>query len=63
LQQQSAANLGIHPTTISRELYHNRGGRCYHLKQADELAQARKQPRSKPRITPQTWALVESALS
>jgi IS30 family transposase len=61
-QQQIAANLSIHPATTARDLYHNPGGRGYRPKPADELAQARKQPRSKPRITPQTWALVESAL-
>ena len=61
-QKQIAANLGVHPATISREVRRNHGQRGYRPKQADELAQARKQARSKPRITPQTWALVECAL-
>ncbi len=61
-QKQIAANLGVHPATISRELCRNHGQRGYRPKQADELAQARKQARSKPRITPQAWALVGSAL-
>jgi hypothetical protein len=46
---------------LFRELRHNRGARGYCPKQADELAQARRQPRSTPYITPQTWALVEAA--
>ena len=57
-QQQIAANLGVHPSTISREVRRNRGQRGYRPKQADELAEARKQQRVKARIQPETWAQV-----
>ncbi len=59
-QQQIARNLGVHPATISREVRRNRGQRGYRPKQADELAQQRKQQRVKPRIQPETWAQVET---
>ncbi len=57
-QQQIAANLGVHPSTIAREVRRNRGQRGYRPKQADELAEARKQQRVKARIQPETWAQV-----
>jgi len=59
-QQQIAANLGVHPTTISREVRRNRGQRGYRPKQADELAQRRKRQRVRARIQPETWAQVEA---
>ena len=37
-----AAEVGVHPATISRELKRNRGARGYRPKQAQEKAQARK---------------------
>lgn len=61
-QEQIAANLSVHPSTISRELRRNRGQRGYRPKQADELAQARKQSHARPRISQQTWTLVETYL-
>lgn len=60
--KQIAANLGVHPSTISRELRRNRGQRGYRPKQADELARARQHSRVTPRITAQTWHLVETWL-
>jgi IS30 family transposase len=57
-----ARNVGVHKTTISRELARNRGGRGYRPKQADELAQKRKQQRASARITAAQWARVESLL-
>jgi transposase, IS30 family len=61
-QTAIARNLGVHKATISRELARNRGGRGYRPKQADELAQARKQRRAKPRITAAQWRQVETLL-
>ena len=58
-----ARNLGVHKATVSRELSRNPGGRGYRPKQADELAQARKQHRVRPRIAPQTWQQVTDLLS
>lgn len=55
-----AAQIGVHPSTITRELARGSGQRGYRPKQADELAQARKKKRYQPRISSTTWALVES---
>ena len=57
-----ALEVGVHPSTISRELSRNRGRRGYRPKQAQEKAQARKLSHITVRIQPQTWALIESYL-
>jgi len=61
-QKQIAANLGVHPATISREVRRNRGRRGYRPKQADETAQHRKQQRVTARIAPETWTRVADLL-
>jgi IS30 family transposase len=60
LQNFIARELGVHPSTISRELERGRGRRGYRPKQADELASARKQKRYRARISAATWTLIES---
>ena len=60
LQNFIARELGVHPSTISRELERGRGRRGYRPKQADELAAGRKQKRYRARISAVTWALIES---
>lgn len=60
---QIARNLGVHQATISRELRRNLGGCGYRPKQADELAQARRQQRVSPRITAAQWTQVEELRS
>ena len=57
-----ARNLGVHKATISRELSRNLGRRGYRPAQADELAQARKQQRVRPRITAAQWIQVAALL-
>lgn len=57
-----ARNLGVHKSTIGRELSRNQGGRGYRPKQADERAQARKHERARPRISAQQWQQVEALL-
>lgn len=57
-----ALEVGVHPSTISRELARNRGGRGYRPKQAQEKAEARKLNHISIRIAPQTWRLIESRL-
>jgi len=57
-----AGELGVHKSTISRELSRNRGGRGYRPKQAQEFAVTRQQSRVTPRISAVTWRLVESFL-
>jgi IS30 family transposase len=61
-QLQIALEIGVHPSTISRERRRNHGQRGYRPKQAQEKADERKKLRARSRITPQTWQLVESLL-
>lgn len=61
-QRQIAAELSVHPSTISRELRRGRGRRGYRPKQAQEKARARLLRRYRPRIAAATWHLVESLL-
>jgi len=53
--------MGVHKSSISRELKRNRGQRGYRPQQAQELAAARRQ-KSVPRITTKVWKIVESLL-
>jgi IS30 family transposase len=57
-----AKEIGVHPSTVSRELKRGRGQRNYRPKQADELASARKQKRYRARIAAATWDLIEQLL-
>jgi len=61
-QLEIACEVGVHPSTISREVKRNRGGRGYRPKQADEMARARKLNHITTRIEPQTWKLIEHYL-
>jgi len=60
-QIEIAKVLGVHKSSVSRELKRNRGKRGYRPQQADELAVGR---RSKfiPRITKKDWVVVEKLL-
>lgn len=53
--------LGMHKSSVSRELKRNRGQRGYRPQQAHEMAVGRR-AKSAPRITVQTWAGVENLL-
>lgn len=61
-QTATAAILGVHKSSISRELRRNRGGRGYRPGRAHELAAARQRAAHRPRISAQTWATVEELL-
>lgn len=61
LQVEIAKVIGVHKSTISRELRRNRGLRGYRPKQAHHLAMSRRS-NSKPRIDSATWALIESLI-
>ena len=56
-----AAVIGVHKSTVSRELKRNRGGRGYRPQQAHRLALKRRQ-KAVPRITMEIWAMVEKLL-
>jgi IS30 family transposase len=53
--------IGVHRSTVSRELNRNRGQRGYRPQQAQNLAVQRRQ-KATPRISRQTWAVVEKLL-
>ncbi len=54
--------IGVHKSTIQREMKRNAGLRGYRPKQAHELSLSRRKGKSKARIAPATWALVEEKL-
>ncbi len=61
-QTEMAAIVGVHKSSVSRELRRNRGRRGYRPGRAHELAEARRRAAHCPRISETTWALVESLL-
>lgn len=61
-QEKISEVLGVSPSTISRELRRNKGKRGYRPKQAHEKALARRKGKSKIRLNPEIWALVETKL-
>ena len=56
-----ASVIGVHKSSVSRELNRNRGQRGYRPQQAHELAVNRRQ-KAVPRITAEVWSVVESLL-
>ena len=62
-QNQIAAEVQVHKSTICRELKRNAGQRGYRPRQAQHLAVERQQERAcRPRISPDLWLEVESKL-
>ena len=61
-RSEIAAPIGVHKSTVGRELSRNSGQRGYRPKQADELATARHRAAYRPRISAGTWAVVEKLL-
>jgi IS30 family transposase len=61
-QLEIAHEIGVHPSTVSREVKRNRGCRGYRPKQAQQRTEERKLKHVTSRIPPQTWALIESQL-
>ena len=57
-QTEIAETIGVHKSTISRELKRNRGQRVYRPKQAHQNTIARRK-RERRRIHPQTWTWIE----
>jgi len=61
-QTKIAELIEVHKSTISRELFRNRGLRGYRAKQAHHLASTRRKSKAKPRIGSATWALIRQLL-
>lgn len=61
-QTEIAKVIEVDRSTISRELSRNRGLRGYRPQQAHQMALERRK-KAKPRIQPESWALVEEKLS
>ena len=60
-QTEIAVCLGIHKSTISRELRRNMGLRGYRPKQAHQKALSRGN-HSRNRLMPETWAVIEAKI-
>ncbi|BCO29996.1 IS30 family transposase [Thiohalobacter sp. COW1] len=61
-QSEIAAIVGVHKSTVSRELGRNRGLKGYRPKQAHQLAMHRRHTKAQPRILYEDWRLVEHLL-
>jgi IS30 family transposase len=61
-QTAIAETIGVHKSTISRELKRNTGKRGYRYQQAHALALSRRKAKYKPRIDADTWAFIETLL-
>jgi transposase, IS30 family len=57
-----ARTLSVHKSTINREISRNSGHRGYRPKQAHQKAIAHRQGKSRTRITPTHWSLVDEKL-
>ena len=57
-----ARTIGVHKSTVQRELKRNTGLRGYRPKQAHEKTLSRRKSKSKPMIIADVWALVEEKL-
>jgi IS30 family transposase len=53
--------IGVHKSTVSREVRRNRGGRGYRPQQAQQMTMERR-VKVQPRISAKTWAVVEKLL-
>ena len=61
-QKEIALILGVSASTISRELRRNIGKQSHYIKGAHKLALDRRRHKSKPRISPADWKMVEGFL-
>jgi len=61
-QIEIARIVGVHKSTVSRELRRNRGLKGYRPKQAQQLALQRRQGKARPRITTGHWGRVVELL-
>ena len=61
-QTAIAEEIGVHKSTICRELARNTGQRGYRPKQAHRLALERRRAKAGPRITEDEWYRIEALL-
>ena len=61
-QTEIAQIIGVHKSTISRELSRNSGLRGYRPKQAHSFATERKYNKARSRISNQTWKLIHALI-
>ncbi len=61
-QTQIATIVGVHKSTICREIHRNTGRRGYRPQQAHRRCLKRRDHKAKPRITSTTWRLVKRLL-
>ena len=62
-QSKIAVILGVHKSTISREIKRNNGQRGYRPRQAHQKALSRRMNKHPSRITRSTWDLVETLIN
>ena len=60
-QTDIARVIGVHKSTVNRELRRNRGQRGYRPKQAHRMAMSRRR-KARSRIRPETWVLIEGKI-
>ncbi|MBS3787048.1 IS30 family transposase [Candidatus Bipolaricaulota bacterium] len=61
-QTEIAETIGVHKSTVSREIRRNTGGRGYRYKQAHRFALKRRKAKANTRITEEDWAKVEDLI-
>jgi IS30 family transposase len=60
-QSEIAREIGVHKSTVSREVRRNKGKRGYRPKQAQQLATNRRD-KVQPRITDRDWRMIEELI-
>lgn len=61
-QTEIATEIGVHKSTVSRELCRNRGARGYRPRQAHTLAVARRAAKAAARLSARDWTRIERLL-
>jgi IS30 family transposase len=61
-QKKIAEIIGVHKSTVCRELKRNRGRRGYRYKQANALAEQRRHAKPRTRIDGSTWVFIKELI-